>query len=313
MDLSFEQINRLWELYGPYILTAIRVVVIVFAASIVVRLLSKAIIRFRDRTAARKDDPEALKRADTLARVARYLGVTIVWLITITLVLAQVGISVAPILGAAGVVGLAVGFGAQSLVKDYFTGFVLLLENQLRAGDVVNVAGHGGFVEDVTLRYVRLRDYDGNVHFVPNGEIKTVVNMSREFAQAAVEIGIAYGADIDKAMAVMREIAAGMQADEKYGALILEPLDIAGVDQWADSSIVIKGRMKTKALQQWTVKREYLRRLKYAFDQAGIEIPFPYMTLVTTSPLEMRQTVVQDVTPAAQAPALPPAPAPGGN
>jgi len=308
MDLSFEQINRLWELYGPYALTAIRVIVIVIVASIVVRLITAAIVRFRARTAARHDDPEALKRADTLARVARYLAVTIVWLLTFTLVLGQIGISVAPILGAAGVVGLAVGFGAQSLVKDYFTGFVMLLENQLRAGDVVNVAGHSGAVEDVTLRYVRLRDYDGNVHYVPNSSITTVINMSRDFGQAAVEIGIAYGSDIDQAMAVMREVAAGMQADEKYGALILEPLDIAGVDQWADSSVVIKGRIKTKALQQWTIKREFLRRLKYAFDQADIEIPFPYMTLATTSPLEVRQTVVEDARQVV--PALPPAPAP---
>jgi small conductance mechanosensitive channel len=188
-------------------------------------------------------------------------------------------VSVAPILGAAGVVGLAVGFGAQSLVKDYFTGFFILLENQIRAGDVVKLGDHAGFVEDVTLRFVQLRDYDGNVHFVPNGTISSVVNMSRGFAQAVVNIGVAYGEDLDRVMEAMREVAREMRADPAYAERILDDLDLAGVDQWADSAVVIRARFKVLPLRQWAVRREYLRRLKGDFDRRGIEIPFPQLTI----------------------------------
>ena len=148
-----------------------------------------------------------MQRAETLGRVVRYLIAVVVSAIALMLVLGEVGVSVAPILGAAGVAGLAIGFGAQSLVKDYFTGFFLLLENQIRQGDVVKLGEHSGLVEEVTLRYVRLRDYDGNVHFVPNGQISSVVNMARGFAQAVIDVSVAYATDIDTAMKVMREVA----------------------------------------------------------------------------------------------------------
>ena len=195
------------------------------------------------------------------------------------LILSEFGISVAPILGAAGVVGLAVGFGAQSLVKDYFTGFFLLLENQIRQGDVVKVADRGGLVEEVTLRYVRLRDYDGNVHFVPNGLISTVKNMSRDFAQSVVDVGIAYRENVDEAFAVMREVAEGMRADATFGPKILDELEIAGVERWDDSAVTLRCRFKVMPLEQWSVRREYLRRLKAAFDAKGIEIPYPHLTI----------------------------------
>jgi small conductance mechanosensitive channel len=191
----------------------------------------------------------------------------------------SMAVSVAPILGAAGVVGLAVGFGAQSLVKDYFNGFFLLLENQIRQGDVVRLGEHAGLVEDVTLRFVRLRDYDGNVHFVPNGQIVTVVNMSRGFAQAVVDIGVAYREDLDRVMRVMREVAAELRADAQFKARILDDFDLAGVDKWGDSAVIVRGRFRVAPLEQWNVRREYLRRLKAAFDAQGIQIPFPQMML----------------------------------
>ena len=193
--------------------------------------------------------------------------------------LAELGVSVAPILGAAGVVGLAIGFGAQSLVKDYFTGFFLLIENQIRQGDVVKLGDHAGLVEEVTLRYVRLRDYDGNVHFVPNGTISTVVNMSRGFAQAVVDIGVGYGEDLDRVMEVMRQVGVEMRADPAHSARILDELEMAGVERWDDSAVIIRARFRVAPLQQWTIKRDYLRRLKHAFDQAGIEIPFPQLRI----------------------------------
>jgi small conductance mechanosensitive channel len=177
------------------------------------------------------------------------------------------------------VVGIAVGFGAQSLVKDYFTGFFILLENQIRQGDVVQVADKSGLVEEITLRYVRLRDYDGNVHYVPNGLVTTVTNMSRGFAQSVIDVGIAYREDVDEAFEVMRAVAAELRADAVFAPRILDEIEIAGVEKWADSAVVLRCRFKVAPLEQWNVRREFLRRLKQAFDARGIEIPFPHLTV----------------------------------
>jgi small-conductance mechanosensitive channel len=274
-----DTVARMWAGLGGAGLTAVRIVAIIVVAWIVAGLLQRAIRAFRVRIANRMDDREAVKRAETLGRVFRYLVTVVVSLIAGMLVLGELGVSVAPILGAAGVVGLAVGFGAQSLVKDYFTGFFLLLENQIRQGDVVNVGDHAGLVEQVTLRFVQLRDYNGNVHFVPNGQISTVVNMSRGFAQAVIDVGVAYRENVDEVIDVMREVGRSMRADATYGPKLLDDLEIAGVDQWADSAVVIRCRFKVVALEQWGVRREYLRRLKHAFDERGIEIPFPHVTV----------------------------------
>jgi small conductance mechanosensitive channel len=260
-------------------LSALRIVLILFAAWLATKLLQRAVRGLRERLAQRMDDRESVKRAETLGRVFRYLVTVVISLVAGVSVLAEMGVSVAPILGAAGVVGLAVGFGAQSLVKDYFTGFFLLLENQIRQGDVVRLGEHAGVVEDVTLRFVRLRDYDGNVHFVPNGQIVTVINMSRGFAQAVVDIGVAYREDLDRVMQVMRDTAAVLRQDAQFASRILDDFELAGVDKWGDSAVIVRGRFRVAPLEQWNVRREFLRRLKFAFDAHGIEIPFPQMTL----------------------------------
>jgi small conductance mechanosensitive channel len=264
---------------GGVAASALRICGILIAAWLAIVAAQRAIRGLRIRIASRLGDREAVQRAETLGRVFRYLAAVIVSLIAGMLVLGELGVSVAPILGAAGVVGLAVGFGAQSLVRDYFTGFFLLVEDQIRQGDVVKLGEHAGLVEQVTLRYVQLRDYDGNVHFVPNGMITSVVNMGRGHAQAVVDIGVAYSADIDTAMALMHDVAAELRRDPAHAERILDGLEMAGVERWADSSVVIRARLKVAPLQQWTVRREYLRRLKKAFDGAGIEIPFPQMVL----------------------------------
>lgn len=268
-----------WLGFGSVLTAGLRIVGILIGAWLLIALAQRAIRSLRIRIASRLDDPEAVKRAETLGRVFRYLAAVVIFAQAGILVLSELGVSVAPILGAAGVVGLAVGFGAQSLVKDYFTGFFLLLENQIRQGDVVKLGDHAGLVEEVTLRYVRLRDYDGHVHFVPNGTISSVVNMSRGHAQSVVDVGVGYGADLDRAMALMESVAAELRQDPAYAPHILGDLEMAGVERWADSSVVLRARLRVAPLQQWTVRREYLRRLKYAFDRAGIEIPFPQVTL----------------------------------
>ena len=259
--------------------TPIRIGIILVISWIMLSLSQKLIPLLRKQLQERTDDPEQLKRLGTLGRVFRYIAAVLITLISGMLVLAELGVSIAPILASAGVIGIAVGFGAQSLIKDYFNGFFLLLEDQVRQGDVVEVAGKGGLVEEVTLRYIRLRDYEGNVHFIPNSIIATVTNRSRSFAYAVINIGIAYRENVEEVFEVMREVAAGMRQDETLGPMILEDIDIAGVDAWADSAVVIRCRFKVQALQQWTVRRAFLLRMKKEFDRRGIEIPFPHLTL----------------------------------
>lgn len=284
-----------WQGVGFIVTATLRIVGILVGAWVLVALSQRAIRGLRIRIASRMDDREAVKRAETLGRVFRYLAAVVIFALAGMLVLSELGVSVAPILGAAGVVGLAVGFGAQSLVKDFFSGFFLLLENQIRQGDVVKLGDHAGLVEEVTLRYVQLRDYDGHVHFVPNGSISTVVNMARGHAQSVVDVGVGYATDLDQAMALMQAVAAELRLDPAYAEHILGDLEMAGVERWADSSVVLRARFRVAPLQQWAVRREYLRRLKSAFDHAGIEIPFPQVTLHVAGP------VAPALVPAAQA------------
>ena len=228
----------------------------------------------------RRTGPDEVSRVETLARVFRHAATIVIVIVAGTLILDAFGISVAPILATAGVAGVAIGFGAQSLIKDYFTGFFILLEDQVREGDVVEVAGKSGHVEEVTLRYVRLRDFDGHVHFVPNGEIKIVTNRTRGFANAAIEVGIDYAADVEEAMNVMREVGAGLRADPKWQNRIADDIEIQGVEKLADSAVVLRARLKVvPAIEQWNVRREFLKRLKKAFEERGVAIPFPQLTI----------------------------------
>lgn len=257
----------------------LRVIVILILAWLLIAMSRKLVRVFRNYMNARADSAEEKRRIETLARVFRHTNTVVIALVAGMLALSEMGISIAPILGAAGVVGIAVGFGAQSLIKDYFNGFFLLLENQIRQGDVVEVGGKGGLVEDVTLRYVCLRDYEGNVHYIPNGLITTVTNKSRGYAYAVIDVGIAYRENVEEAFEVMREVAGKLRASEAFIAKILDDIDIAGVQDWADSAVILRCRFKTAALEQWGVRREFLRRLKEAFDARGIEIPYPHLTI----------------------------------
>lgn len=265
--------------YAGLALSVLHVMLIVVLSLILLRVANRFIRVFRLYMSSRVDSAEEAKRLETLGRVFRYIASVVITVVSGMLILSEFGISIAPILATAGVVGIAIGFGAQSLVKDYFNGFFLLLENQIRQGDVIEVDGKAGLVEEVTLRYVRLRDYQSNVHFIPNGQITTVTCMSREFSHAVVNIGIGYQEDVDTALAVMREVGAGMCADPVFKEKILDEIEIAGVDKWDDSAVVLLCRFKVKPLEQWGVRREFLRRLKYAFDQRGIEIPYPHLTV----------------------------------
>ena len=279
-----------WE--GPA-KSGLRIVLILVLAWAAIAVLQRLVRAVRIRIAARMGGVESAKRAETLGRVIRYLIALVVGAVAFMLVLAEVGISLAPILGAAGVVGVAVGFGAQSLVKDYFAGFFLLLEDQIRTGDVIEIAGIGGLVEDLTLRHVRLRDYDGNVHFVPNGLITTVTNKGRGYAYSVMDIGVAYRENVDECLAVMADVAASMKADPAFDDRILDPFEIVGVEKWDDSAVILRGRFRVAPLAQWTVRREYLKRLKVAFDAKDIEIPFPHVTMYPGVGKDGRGTTLQ--------------------
>lgn len=259
--------------------SAIHIIIILIGAWLLKLLANKGIRSLRTYMAEHRHNHHEKQRLETLGRVFRYVANVLITAVTGMLVFTKLGISIAPILATAGVLGLAIGFGAQSLVKDYFSGLFLLLEDQIRQGDVIQAGGKAGLVEDITLRHMRLRDYDGNVHFVPNGHIDTVTNMTRDFAYAVIDVGVAYRENVDEVISIIREVGHELQADEKFGKLILEDVDIAGVDDWTDSAVVIRLRFKVVPIEQWTVRREFLRRLKIAFDAHGIEIPYPHLTV----------------------------------
>jgi len=265
--------------WGATLRSAVNVLIILVATAVALALVNRGVRRFRAYMEARIRNPEESKRVGTLCRVFRYSGSVVISIVAVMLVLNELGISIAPILATAGVAGIAIGFGAQSLVRDYFAGLFLLLEDQIRQGDVVQVAGIAGLVEEVTLRYVRLRDFDGHVHFVPNGEIKIVSNRTRDYAQSVIDVGVAYREDTDEALAVMREVGRAMRADPAWAPKILDDLEMVGVDRWADSAVILRCRFRVVGIEQWGVRREYLRRLKKAFDARGIEIPFPHLTV----------------------------------
>lgn len=258
----------------------LRIVIILVLAAVLEAVAAHLIRLFRAYMARRKEDDESSRRIATLERVFRYIAAVVIVLVAGTLVLDELGISVAPVLATAGVAGIAIGFGAQSLIKDYFTGFFLLFEDQIRQGDVVDLGGQAGNVEEVTLRYVRLRNFEGHVIFVPNGEIKVVKNLTREYAQAVIEVGVAYREELDEALAVMREVGQALRADPVYGKKIAADTEIIGVEKWGDSAVNIRCRVKVvPPIEQWNVKREFLKRLKKAYDERGIEIPFPHLTV----------------------------------
>lgn len=276
-----------------------RLLLILIIAAVVVRLVNVLLKRLRPVVVGRlqkggmEDDGELDKRLDTLFGILRSVIKVIIWLILAMLILKQLGIDVAPLIAGAGIIGLAVGFGAQELVRDFISGFFMLLENQVRAGDVAIVNGTGGLVESVGLRTIVLRDLSGTVHIFQNGKINTMSNMTKEWSAIVFDIGVAYKEDVDRVMKVMSAVDDDLRKDESFGSLILQPMEIFGVDGFGDSAVVIKGRIKTKPIQQWAVGREYRRRLKIAFDREGIEIPFPHRTIYWGNEMDPRHLIQQ--------------------
>ncbi len=225
------------------------------------------------------DTGEAHKRINTLVGIIEGASKIVLFTVFVIMFLSKVNIDIAPILASAGILGLAIGFGAQELVRDYISGFFMLLENQLRAGDVAIINGIGGLVEKIELRTITLRDFSATVHIFQNGKINTLSNMTKDWSAMVFDIGVAYKENVDKVMEIMKQVGEEMQNDEEFGPNIIEPIEVFGLDKFGDSALVIKARLKTKPIMQWTVGREYRRRLKMAFDKHNIEIPFPHQTI----------------------------------
>ena len=282
MELVTEYLNEVaWE---DIIFTGLRILFILIAIMILVsiarallRRLTTALIE-RDLQAGEVPD-EAAKRAETLVRLLRQGVVIVIWVMGFLIILREIGIDIAPVLASAGILGLAVGFGAQNLVRDVISGFFIILENQIRIGDVAIINGTGGLVERVNFRTIVLRDLGGVVHVFPNGTINTLSNMTRDWSAFVLDIGVAYKEDTDRVVELMKQVGAELQQDEQFGPLMEGDVEIFGVDKFADSAVMIKGRIKTKPIKQWDVGREYLRRLKKSFDANGIEIPFPHRSI----------------------------------
>ncbi|MFQ5897165.1 MAG: mechanosensitive ion channel family protein [Candidatus Methylomirabilia bacterium] len=219
------------------------------------------------------------KRVTTLTNLVRTLAFVLLWAVVVVICLDQLGLDVTPLIAGAGIAGLAIGFGAQNLVRDLISGFFLVLENQVRVGDVAIINGTGGLVEAITFRTIVLRDLSGVVHVFPNGTISTLSNMTKGWSAYVLDVGVAYKEDTDHVVEVMRRVAEEQRQDPAYAPLILEPIEIFGVDNFGESEVTIKARLKTQPIQQWNVGREYRRRLKKAFDAEGIEIPFPHRSI----------------------------------
>jgi small-conductance mechanosensitive channel len=230
------------------------------------------------------------KRISTLTGILRTIGRFAIWGLVIVIALDQVGVNIGPILAGAGIAGLAFGFGAQNLVRDVISGFFMILEDQVRVGDVAVINGTGGLVEAVTFRTVILRDLAGVVHVFPNGTISTLSNMTKVWSAYVIDIGVAYKEDTDRVVDVIKRVGGELRQDSVFGPKMIADMEVFGVDNFGESEVTIKARLRTLPLEQWNVGREFRRRIKKAFDAEGIEIPFPHRSIYmgeASKPIEL--------------------------
>ena len=267
--------------------SGLRIALIALLSWLLIHVVALVVKRIQGEvgTATTIDVIERAKRAQTLGSLIQNTVYTLVSTIATLMILRELNVDITPILTGAGIVGLAVGFGAQSLVKDIISGFFLILENQVRVGDVANIDGTGGLVERITLRTIILRDESGTVHVIPNGSIQRLSNLTKDFSFYVTSVSVAYREDTDRVTKVLVQVAEDMLKDPSFAPFMLGPLEVLGVDRFSESSVDIKVRLKTVPIKQWVVGREFLRRVKQAFDREGIEIPFPYRNLVLSQPL----------------------------
>jgi small conductance mechanosensitive channel len=273
--------------------SGLRIAIIAVGGYFLIRIGSAAARRFeRDMShGTGLDVIERTKRAQTLGRILQKTLTIVVGAIVVLMILRELRVDITPVLTGAGIAGLAIGFGAQTLVRDVISGFFLILEDQVRVGDVAVVNGQGGLVEEVNLRTIVLRDLEGTVHVFPNGEVKTLANKSKDFSYYIIDIGMAYDADPDVIADAVREAADTLMRDPAFRPSILEPVEILGVEAFESSQIVMRTRIKTVPLKQWEVGRELRKRIARVFKERGLEIPVPQMTVRVADLAELLRTL----------------------
>lgn len=272
------------------ILLIILVVVLAYFFSLMSRRVVTRVIRRTIRPQDFKSKRDEQQREDTLISILTTAAHVTIWTAAVLTVLSMIGVNIGPLLAGAGIAGVALGFGAQTMVKDFLAGLFILGENQYRVGDVLQVNQTvSGVVEKISLRMTKLRDLDGNVHYIPNGEITIATNMTMEYAQVVVDVGVSYDSDIDKVEAVIDTVGESIYEDEAWRGIVLEAPYMLRVDSFDDSAITVRIVGKTAPIRQWEVKSEILRRLKKAFDKEGIEIPFPQRVLHTAEPKKSKK------------------------
>jgi small-conductance mechanosensitive channel len=264
--------------------SGLRVLLIGVAMLVLLALLKRSVARLRGLYEGALPIHVQLKRMHTLTNIVRDAVRLVILFVGMTMILSEIGVDLKPLLAAASLGGLAIGFGAQSLVKDLISGFFILWEDSIRVGDVVEVAGVSGLVEEVELRAIKLRDASGNLHVVPNGVVDKVKNFTRDYSYYLFDIAVAYRENVDEVMAILQMIAEDLRRDSQFADDILEPLEMWGVDQFTDSAVIIKSRIKTEPLKQWRIGREMNRRIKNTFDMKGIAISFPHQTIYWGEP-----------------------------
>jgi len=253
--------------------SGVRILLILLAASLLLRMIRVLVARLSPTlTNLVQQSLEAQKRAQTLTTIARTTATTVVIILTIMLVLGEIGVDVAPLIAAAGIGGLAIGFGAQNLVRDIISGFFLLLEDQIRVGDVVKIGDKSGQVEQIGLRIITLRDFDGSVHIIPNGTITSVTNQTKGFAYAVIPVGVPLETDVEVVTAILKEIGDSLRQDPTLVADLLGDVEVLGVDDFTPPRLKVTVRVKTAPAKQWRVARELRRRIKIAFDARQINL-----------------------------------------
>ncbi|CAN5490595.1 mechanosensitive ion channel family protein [soil metagenome] len=266
--------------WAAFINTGLRLLLILLLAWVAFRVL-RMLMRWIEQAIA-SGEPGAVtlqeQRARTLIGLVRSMGIVLIVVMSLFMVLQALGVNIGPLLAGAGVVGLAISFGAQSLVRDIISGLFILFENQFAVGDVVRIGDVSGAVERMTLRVVVLRDVHGTVHVIPNGEIKRVSNLTRSWSRAVLDIGVGYREDVDRVMEVMREVGRELGEDPEWQPLLVEEATVPGIESFGESAVNIRIMVKTIPLKQWDVARELRRRIKRRFDAEGIEIPYPHRT-----------------------------------
>ncbi len=267
-------LDKLSEWSFNYGLTLLATIVLCYA---LVRITALLVTRFEHELnlGTTLDALERAKRARTLGSVINKVASITLSGVALLVILHSFGLNITPFLTGAGILGLAVGFGAQTLVRDVISGFFLILEDQVRVGDVAAINGVGGLVEAINLRTIVLRDAEGTVHVFPNGAITTLANRSKDFSYYVIDLPISYSEDPDRVAAVLKQIAAEMQADPAFAPWMLQPLEILGVDAFRDWSVVLKMRIKTVPTKQWEVGREFRKRIRRRFNEEGIQVPYP--------------------------------------